>query len=770
MNLTHLRALGLIAATAMTSGMTAGNIPQYILAKEGTPYTPLTEATVVREKGSTVVPSSLIFPDGTEAINFHSGAGFPIGFDFRFAGQTHNQFIICPNGGIMLGTDKITFNGQAGSSLGRQNPEHVNSFVAEMTPVRGGAYKGGVSYKTEGEPGSRVLTVQFEEMKVDEAGVVPANQGIYSLQIRLYEGSNKLEFALLENKTVWNKCGFSLGLRGWDLDDQILVNAEGLDKTPNTVASVPADMLDHRTYILWDADDDGNSHNPVFSFTPAPDTPSAGAKPANLTIRQSGRDMVIDCEKGKGADATLIIYSTKPFTDAELPADGTSYRVTDNAGEHTTRIGNATVLYYHTGDKPSATIKDVPNLTPIYVRAYSVNGYPNYNKADFAEASLTATQNAPSSFDATVGARGVKLEWSTIYPVIVASTEEHLPYGMKSYYGIFGQPSADAKPGDMIEGGGMVIYCGDASSTVVPLSGLTANKPTFFRIWSVKDGIVSSTGTDAFAIPQATLPYEPALETWPMALQPEGWNSNSENFGFYPTRRDGDDTYALRAWSVDQMATTFTSPLLPLNKACVLTFEYSLETQRDAEVVVDPDNPTPPDSQGPTVTLPSGYEAGWFGKAQGAGLHISVGSDGLENVLKTVTEYNGTMTEFDKGMYQQGSSTYEKVKVDIPAQGKQARIGISFLTEKVSSMYLRAIKVEDAASTAVEGIPADNSGLTVTAAGGMMTFTSDSDRTVEITNLQGARVARVTLRAGETTSVALPSGIYIAAGRKIAVK
>ncbi len=55
-------------------------------------------------------------------------------------------------------------------------------------------------------------------------------------------------------------------------------------------------------------------------------------------------------------------------------------------------------------------------------------------------------------------------------------------------------------------------------------------------------------------------------------------------------------------------------------------------TMRDAEAV-QPDDPTPPagGGDGPVVILPKGYEPGWFGKVEGAGLHVKVGPTGTEN-------------------------------------------------------------------------------------------------------------------------------------------
>lgn len=65
---------------------------------------------------------------------------------------------------------------------------------------------------------------------------------------------------------------------------------------------------------------------------------------------------------------------------------------------------------------------------------------------------------------------------------------------------------------------------------------------------------------------------------------------------------------------------------------------------------------------------------------------------------------------------------------------------------------------------------ATDSGLAFSAQDGRLTVTTDKDQRVSIRNISGQTVDVATLRAGESRSVALPSGIYVVNGVKAVVK
>lgn len=764
----HLSVMFAAIGLAVSGLSYAGVVTQYRFQNGGKGYEPLVDAVVLKKPGSTVVSSCYIFPKN-EVVNAYKAPGFPIGFDFRYAGQTFNQFAVSPNGAILLGKDEVQFTGHSGLMLSSPAYGAENKFAILMSPIMGGVRKGGVSYKTDGEAGSRVLTVQFEKMYVDEPNVALPNQGAFSLQIRLYEADGRIEMAFREDINLWNDNGLTVGLRGWNLRDQIAVASAGLDSEPRVFASKTVELTDRSSYVRWLSNEDGDVTDVNYTFLPAENVPNTSKAPTGLTVTPSGRDLDVACVRGEGADGTLIVYSTSPFTSTDMPVSGISYCPPNSMGEMTGRVGEAVVLYNDTEEKPAATIPDIPANTTVYVRAYSMNGYPNYSEEAMAEATFVTTQNPPSNFISKSGSRGAQLSWSSLYPVILATTTEHPHLFKDKYVGVFGQPGADVAVGDEIPGGGKVIYVGEDSSMTLKVSDMVANRPNYYRIWNVKNGVVSSTASDALVVPEATLPYEPEVESWQIGLSPATWESNPENSGFVPNYREGDGEMALRGGSFNQVVTTLTTPLLPLTKPTTLKFEFSLETLRDPEKVEPDDSEESGGATGPSVEIPQGYEPGWFGKVDGAGLYVKVGPTGQETLLRTITEYDGTMTIFNEDKYKEGSSTFVPVEIEIPAQAERSKISFSFLTEKNSIMFLRKITVKDGIGAGI-GDVAEKGGLKVTSSEGTVSFLSDIEREVEVFNLQGMRVALLNLEAGVGSSLSLPSGIYIAAGVKIVVK
>ena len=195
-----------------------------------------------------------------------------------------------------------------------------------------------------------------------------------------------------------------------------------------------------------------------------------------------------------------------------------------------------------------------------------------------------------------------------------------------------------------------MIYVGDGSSVTLKVADMVPNRPNYYRIWNVKNGVVSSSGTDAFVVPEATLPYEPELETWQTGLVPASWDSSSRTTVSHRlTVTVTNNRHSVRG------ASTRLPPLLPppdvFSKPSTLRFEFS---SRQCVMPKRCSRMTPRTpaggGDGPVVILPKGYEPGWFGKVEGAGLHVKVGPTGTETLLESITEYNGTMTEFNEDM------------------------------------------------------------------------------------------------------------------------
>ena len=203
---------------------------------------------------------------------------------------------------------------------------------------------------------------------------------------------------------------------------------------------------------------------------------------------------------------------------------------------------------------------------------------------------------------------------------------------------------------------------------------------------------------------------------------------------------------------------------MPAATDAVLEFEYAVETLRDTKTL--PDNPN--------VTLPQGNEPGWFGDIDGAGFWVSFGQTGKESELKRFTEYTGTMVKYgseDSNDYESGSSTWVPVTVEIGDVAEGDRFSFNIKAQKSTFCYLRNIKLNGTAISGVTEIAGDNAdGVKVAAGKGMLSISAETDCTVDVYNALGMHVAAVKASAGNAAEIALPAGIYVVAGKKVAVR
>jgi trimeric autotransporter adhesin len=116
-----------------------------------------------------------------------------IGFNFVFNGTTFTQFVLNSNGFIKLGNTEVTSNDQYDLSLATATTTNVIApFNFDLD-----AGTGTPEYRvhTTGTAGSRVTTIQFENVRDwNTGGAAAAQFANVQFQIKLYEGSNNIEF------------------------------------------------------------------------------------------------------------------------------------------------------------------------------------------------------------------------------------------------------------------------------------------------------------------------------------------------------------------------------------------------------------------------------------------------------------------------------------------------------------------------------------------------------------------------------------------------
>ncbi|MDE5790475.1 MAG: hypothetical protein K2H96_04510 [Muribaculaceae bacterium] len=708
----------ILLASALTFPILAfaGNIPQYKVSKGTAKYAEFSDGTELPFKWSSY--TTILYPSAYEALNAYSAPGYPIGFDFRFGGRVFNQFVVSSAGNVYLGNGTVNYRGDA--------------FIINMSPILHGLKKASVSYRVSGDEGNQVLEIQYKDAILNETSKYP---GKYSLQIRMFESDGRIEMALKELNTVVEEYfGFDVSLSGYDTADRLAITGEGLDKPFTVFTGRGMDILDPSTYLHWDSDDYDMDYMPVFVFSPDNNREAPKVSPADLEVVQKENSIIISCRKGEDADATVVLVSDQPFTDADLPVDGETFRAGKNTeGEWYTKLGSSIALYYGDDENIELEYEGIESGKDYYICAISANGYPAYNRENRAEQVLISSQSAPESLRVAQNGPGAfTLTCKADYPVIIATTTEGRKEYGAGYVGVFGTPTAGVSAGDELPDGGRVIYVGEEAD------GLTVEAPpntlTYFRAWTVDGDRVSATYIDATGISAISFPYEPAVEDYPLDFPLWGWQ-HSDIGQFVAVKRAYGNDRALCATSIEDNEYRLTTPYFTSDRDMTLSFEMAMETEKEAAVGEE------------GQVMMQGYEPGQFGET--GYFRVSSGT----GLLKEIKEYNGTMKGSISGGNEDGSSTFEPVEVAVPATGKSQSVSFAFSTPKKSRLYLRNLRMEQTGEPIQTGV---------------------SEISMENplgTDLSGAviyNVAGVRIKAKSFSD--LPAGLYIINGNKVMKK
>jgi hypothetical protein len=108
-----------------------------------------------------------------------------IGFDFEFDGTIYSQFSVSSNGVLGLGKETVTSSGEETFNESSTYPI-IAPFWDRLIPIFSS-----VSYMTTDTKEGQVLVVQWEAFHRDEPD---SKENTFTFQVRLYEGTNKIEF------------------------------------------------------------------------------------------------------------------------------------------------------------------------------------------------------------------------------------------------------------------------------------------------------------------------------------------------------------------------------------------------------------------------------------------------------------------------------------------------------------------------------------------------------------------------------------------------
>lgn len=758
---------GFVAAVAVCVplGSQAGNIPQYSFEQTHPGFEYLTDATPVRVSFND--GSDMVFQERQTNTAF-TGQGFPIGFDFRYGGQIFNQFAIDNNGNLLFGKDKVEFHGYASLFYKDTSLYSPNYFYLGFSPAMYGIKSGEINYKLEGEAGNRTMTVEFAHMNVRE----PALRGnaIYSMQIVIYEKDGQIDINFIEEESPYNGFCLMCGLYGWSLDDDMIITASDINATARVSKEHEPDILIPNTVIRWNNEDildpdDPEGHaepyNFTYTFKPTGTADFVSDQPTDLTVEQTGNNMIVSCTRPANAPATVIMVSESPIL--EFPTQGVTYPVIDNEGNYVTKIGGATMIYYGNDEVAQAVYPDVKASTPYYVKAFGVNGYPSYSTDTSADLEFVSSHPAPYVMQASSAKGAINIKTIGDDDVIIAATLDRVTLSNLGATGIFGMPEADCAVGDALEGGGEIIYIGAPGE--FSYTDATPNRQTFFRAWALREGRVSKPYINATGVTNAEMPFEPQVELFTLYEIPLGWISTTTSTSanaitcFIPRMRgEKEDEPAVAGYSESGSVATLTTPVLNHGENAKLNFEWAMETCREV------------DQGDALVVLPEGNEPGVFGTGHSFKVIYTARGNEESEIFKT-SEYNGTMTASpnDPDHYISGTSTFQPVEVNLPTAQKYGTVTFSFSTEGFSILYLRNITITSEAG--VQSIFSDENAEDIIFGGvGMLSILSVKGGEYNVYGIDGKLITTLNIAAGEGRVISVEKGIYVVAGKKLLVK
>lgn len=498
-------------------------IVSYDLETKTGSYEEITGATVVKSYSGVEresIKDLSFWENNTEITESKTGPGIPIGFDFMFNDTYMNQLVIGGNFYIALGKDEITLDPTNSFHLVGNNGNNTlgSTYMNEIFLTANSE----ISYKLSGESPNKVFTIQYKNIGIetdifDEEAFAEIN-----MQIKLYETTNIIEFIYNGWKvTATRDLYFHVGLKGTMGNDYILLyndwnSPEASNELNNMSLNSDSNPKDGLTY----------------TFTPASNCETPASQPTDLTLTPTSISVSGSFNASYDADHYLVLMS-EDTEIKELPKDGKIY----TAGQE---LGNCTVISYDTCkifNTPKTITLEGAKEYHFFVmgaNAYCSFG-PKYNTDTPLTGRIKTMPNQPETMEiAENGYNEVTLKISANENndnFIIAKTDEYAKDEMNNILidGKFGQPTKEQQVGDIIEGGGEIIYIGNENT--VKVNDLNENTLHHFIAWSIdNEGNISTTGATANVLTWGKVPYKPDFTQMPPYGPPFGWDVEGSDF------------------------------------------------------------------------------------------------------------------------------------------------------------------------------------------------------------------------------------------------
>ncbi|MCI1188520.1 fibronectin type III domain-containing protein [Hymenobacter sp. DH14] len=327
-----------------------------------------------------------------------NSAATSIGFNFAFNGSSFTQFVLNTNGFIKLGssapsspalffTPEINLGADVFASTNAADVNIIAPFNCDLEAGLGGA---GYYVQTSGSTGSRVCTIQWTNVR-DKAMTNTVQYAQFSFQVKLYEGSNRVELVYgpcTANNTgtdAFRASGAGLKGSGASTGQEVLFikgSAQTWDLASAIDSYYSSSTLNYRQTVRPDA-------GRTYRFEPTAPSSVANNECSAATLLTPGSTCV--ATNGTTVGATQSIGPATCSGAVGSSDDDVWYRFVATSPVHTVAVTGGTafdaVLDIRSGSCPGVTIgcadatgnagTETVNLTGLtvgatyYARVYS---------------------------------------------------------------------------------------------------------------------------------------------------------------------------------------------------------------------------------------------------------------------------------------------------------------------------------------------------------------------------------------------------------------
>jgi hypothetical protein len=366
-----LRAL--VIFVLIVSGTTASKAQYYDFTASSGAFTALTD------------PTAIGFADGTDDALSDEIA---LPFTFSFFGADYNALKVSTNG-------FITFD------VSSSNYRSFNSISADGTPIvaplwddLAGGVAAAASYQVTGNSGSRVFTVEWLRWSWDWN----ADNESISFQVKLYEGSQKIEFIYKQEFGAVEDPGASIGIASGNPDNHFFSLADASsnpqldDEGENYIHTKPAT-------------------GQTYTFTPAavPVTPLVQVSDVAVSNLE-GKTLTINWTNGDGTSRVVFMKQTSSTSELLNAVDSKQYVGNSEFETESSYVGGFGWYCVYSGTGSSVDISNLRSTTQYRIQVLEFNGaggFQKYLSTTSAEnvINVTTPLAAPGSPESTMAVR-----------------------------------------------------------------------------------------------------------------------------------------------------------------------------------------------------------------------------------------------------------------------------------------------------------------------------------------------------------------------------